>query len=65
MTIYQRVTGRPLLRHIYKSSIDRAVTMRMIFTHGIADDTCAFSVRLIRSVVQLDHGVKHSALYRL
>ena len=55
MTIYQRVTGRPLLRHIYKSSIDRAVTVRVIFTHGIANDTRAFSVWLIRPVVQLDH----------
>ena len=39
--------------------------MRMIFTHGISDDTGALSVRLIRSVVQFYHGIENSSLYRL
>ena len=37
--------------------------MGMIFTHGIADNTGAFSVRLIRSVIQFYHRVEHTALY--
>ena len=65
MTVYQRISGGPVLCHINKCSIDRAVSMRMIFTHGIADDTCTFSVWLVRSVVQLDHRIQHSTLYWL
>ena len=37
--------------------------MGMIFTHGITDDTRTFSMWLIRSIVQLDHGIQHSPLY--
>ena len=37
----------------------------MIFTHGITDDTGALSVRLIRPVIQFNHGIKDAALYRL
>ena len=33
--------------------------MRVIFTHGITDDTRAFTVRLVRTVVQLDHRIKN------
>ena len=39
--------------------------MRMIFTHGIADDTGTLSVGLIRTVVQFRHGVEDTSLYRL
>ena len=38
--------------------------MGMVFTHGITDDTRTFSVRLIRSVIQLDHGIEHTSLNR-
>ena len=36
----------------------------MIFTHGIADDTGTFTVRFIRAVIQLDHGIQNSSLHR-
>ena len=37
----------------------------MIFTHSIADDTRAFSVRLVRTVIQLAHRIQNPALNRL
>ena len=65
VTVYQWITGRPLLGHIYQSAIDRTVSMRMIFTHGITYDTRAFTMRLIGTVIQFNHGVQHPALHRL
>src|SRR5699024_4341464 len=65
MTVHQSISHRPVLSHIYQSSVDGAVAMGMIFTHGISDDTGTFSVRLIRPVVQFYHGVKNPSLHRL
>ena len=39
--------------------------MRMILTHGITDDTGTFTMWLVRTVVQLDHGIQNTSLYRL
>ena len=57
VSIHQRVTGVEILCQLYQSVIDGTVAMRVIFTHGIADDTRALSVRLVRPVVQFDHGI--------
>ena len=65
MAVYQRITGGPFLGHIYQGSVNGTVTMGVIFTHGIADDTRTLTMGLIGSVVQLDHGVQHSSLYGL
>ena len=39
--------------------------MGMVLTHCITDDTGALTMRLIRTVVQLYHGIKHTPLYGL
>ena len=65
MSVHQRISGRPVLRHIYESTINRTITVGMIFTHGIADNTCTFTMRLIRTVIQFYHRIKNTALYRL
>ena len=57
VSVHKRVPCGPFLCHVHQCTINRAVPMRMIFTHRITDDTGTFSVRLIRTVVQLDHGV--------
>ncbi len=49
---------------IKQGYVNRTVTMRVIFTHGITDDTRAFTVRLVRTVVQLDHRIKNTSLNR-
>ena len=64
MSVNKSIAERPVLCHIYKCSINRAVTMRMIFTHGITNDTGTFTMWLIRTVVQFDHRIQHSTLYR-
>ena len=65
VSVNQRITGGPLLSHIYQCSVDGTVSMGMVFTHGIAYDTGALSVRLVGTIVQLDHGIKNSSLNRL
>ena len=54
-----------LLGHMNQGVVNGAVAVRVIFTHGIADDTGAFSVGLLRIQSKLVHGVKNPALYRL
>ena len=56
MAVYQWITGGPFLCHINQCTINRTVTVGMIFTHGITYDTCTFSMWFIRSVIQFDHG---------
>ena len=64
MSIDQWITSRPFLRHINERSINRTVSVRVIFTHCITDNTGTFSVRFIGTVVQFDHRIKNPALYR-
>ena len=51
MSVYQRISGRPFLCHIYKCAIDRTVTVWVIFTHCITDNTRTLTMRLVRTVV--------------
>ena len=64
VSVHQRVAGRPVLRHIDQSSVNGGVSVRMVFTHGITNDTCAFPVWLVRSVIQFDHREEDPPLYR-
>ena len=65
MSVNQCTTFLKFLRHDYKSIINRTVTVRMIFTHGISYDTGTFTVRAVVTDAQLIHIVKGPALYRL
>ena len=65
VAVHQRITGIPFLCHIHQGAVNGTVSVRMIFTHRIAHDTGAFSMRLIRPVIQLDHGIKHAPLHGL
>ena len=42
LTINERLTHRPWLGHVHESWIDRAITVWVIFTHGLTHDTGAF-----------------------
>ena len=57
VAVNERIMGRPFLCEIYQSSVDRAVSVRMVFTHCIADDSGTFTMRLVRSIGQLYHRV--------
>ena len=65
VTVHEGIAGRPLLCEIYESPVDRAVSVGVIFTHRITDNTRTFAVRLVWTVVQFDHGVEYPSLYRL
>ena len=64
MTVYQRISGGPFLGHINKGAVNGAVSMGVVLTHCITDDTGALTMGLIRTVVQLYHGIQHPSLYR-
>ena len=55
MSINKTISHGPWLSHVYQCSINRTVTMRMIFTHGISDDTSTFTMWLIGTIVKFYH----------
>ena len=65
VSVYKWITCRPFLCHVNKCSVNRGITVWVIFTHGITDDTGTFTMWLVRTIVQLDHGIENSSLYRL
>ena len=65
MSVNQCAAFFEFLCHYYKGIIDGAVSMWMIFTHGISYDTGTFTVRAVVTDAQLIHIVKGPALYRL
>ena len=65
VSVNQAVAHGPWLSHINESSVNRAVSMRMVLTHCIADDTRTFTMRLVRSIAQLAHCPENSSLNRL
>ena len=52
-----------ILAHDHQGVVDGTVPVRMIFTHGITDDTGALAVRLVIPYAQLMHVVESSALH--
>ena len=64
MTIYQDHSFFEFLCHNNQRFIDRAVSMWMIFTHGIPDNTRAFTVWSVITDSQLIHVIECSSLYR-
>ena len=65
LTIYQAITHIPRLSQTHQSTVDTAVTVRVIFTHNVTDDTCRFLSRLVATYAQFVHSEQHAALYRL
>ena len=57
VSIDQWISCIPFLCQLYKCLVDRTVTMWMIFTHCITDDTGTFTMWLIRTIVQFHHGM--------
>ena len=65
MAVHQAVAHGPGLCHIDQSTVDRAVPVRMVLAHRVADDTGALSVGLVRGIAQFTHCPEYSSLYRL
>ena len=64
MSVYQRPALLEILRHHNQRIINGTVTMRMIFTHGITDNTGAFTIWAVITDPQFIHIIKCSSLNR-
>ena len=60
--VHKGIAHGPGLRHVDQRPVDRGVAVRVILTHRIADNTRAFSVRLVRSVIELAHRIQNTPL---
>ena len=65
VAVHKRQPTLEILGHDYKSLVYGAVSMGMVFTHGIAHDTGALSIRPVIADAQLVHIVKRPPLHRL
>ncbi|OQB54058.1 MAG: hypothetical protein BWX99_02271 [Deltaproteobacteria bacterium ADurb.Bin151] len=64
LSIHQHIAQRKILRHPHHGVIDGCVTVRVILTHDIADDTCGFFVWLIVAVAHFVHRIQYSPMHR-
>src|SRR5690606_34873919 len=65
LAVDQHVAQRKILRHADDGLVDGRITVRVILTNDVTDDTCRLLVRPIPVVVQLVHGEKHTPVHRL
>ena len=56
---------REILRHPHDGVIHRLVTVRVVFTNHVTDDTGRLFVRPVPVVVELVHGEQHAPVHRL
>jgi len=59
------MTQRKVLRHAHDGVVHRAVTVRVIFTNHVTDDTRRLLVRAIPVVIQLMHREQHAPVHGL
>ena len=65
LAIDQRQPHREGLCHTHERVVDRAVTMRMVRAHHVADDTGGFHIGAIGGVIALLHRVQNAPVDRL
>ncbi len=54
------MTHGEVLRHAYDGVIHRTISVRVVFTDDIADDTRRLLVRFIPVIAQFMHGKQHT-----
>ena len=64
MAVHKSLSFLKVLSHDHQSLIDRAVPVRMVFSHRIAYDTGTFPVGPVVTDPQFIHVVQSAALYR-
>ncbi len=57
LSVHQHVAQRKLLGHTHHGVVNGRVTVRMIFTHDLADDTGGFFVGFVIAVAHFIHGI--------
>ena len=65
VSVHKNLSLLKLLRHYYKRIVDGTVSMRMVFTHRISDNTCTLTIRLIITDTKFVHIIKCTTLNRL
>jgi hypothetical protein len=65
LAVDQRVAHRPRLGETHQRVVDRRVTVRVVVTHHLADDTGTLVVPAVRPETGVVHGVQHPAVHRL
>ena len=61
----QRIAQRERLRHAHERFVDRAVAVRVVVAHHVADDLRALAMLGVGGQVLLPHRVEDAALHRL
>ena len=65
LALHQRVPQRPRLREAHEGVVDRAVAVRVVAAHDVADDAGALGEVAIGSVATVVHRVQDAAMHRL
>ena len=65
VAVDQRVAQRPGLGQAHEGVVDRAVAVRVVVGHHLADDAGALEVAAVGAVAAVVHGVEHPAVDRL
>ena len=65
LTERQRVAHRPVLHQAHERVVNRRVTVRVILTHHITDNTGTLRERLVGAVTAVVHAVDHTTVHRL
>ena len=65
LAIDQRQAQRPILRHPRQRIVNRAIAMRVIFTHHVTNDTRRFAIGLVRREAAFMRAPQDAAMHRL
>ena len=65
LSVHQHVAHGERLRHTDHGVIDRRITVRVVLTDDVTDDTGRLLVGLIPVDAQLVHRVEHAPMHRL
>ena len=65
LPVDQHQAHREVLRHAHQRVVDRAVAVRMVFAHHVADHARRFDVFLVGRMALLVHRIEDAAMHRL
>ena len=65
LPLHERVAQAPVLDEADQGVVDRAVAVRVVLAHDVADDAGALVEPAVRPVATVVHRVEHPAVHRL
>ena len=63
LAINQHDAHRPILRQAGKGTVNRAVSMRVIFAHDVADDAAALAIGFACDIAGLVTSIENAAMH--